>query len=90
MSQTPEDSGPDRSAHAVAEAIDYPPKDDDQDYVDRSKLDFDPADGLYSGTAVTGEVGDTAAADDDGKADGADDDAAADDGPADDPDDDEE
>lgn len=27
---------------------------DDQDLVDRSKLDFDPDDGLYSGTAVDG------------------------------------
>lgn len=29
-------------------------KDDDRDYVDRSLIDFDPADGLYSGTAVDG------------------------------------
>jgi hypothetical protein len=29
-------------------------EDDGQDYVDRSKIDFDPADGLYSGTAVDG------------------------------------
>jgi hypothetical protein len=27
---------------------------DGQDYLDRSKLDFDPADGLYTGTAVEG------------------------------------
>jgi hypothetical protein len=27
---------------------------DGQDYVDRSKIDFDPQDGLYSGTAVDG------------------------------------
>lgn len=30
-------------------------EDESQDYVDRSKLDFDPEDGLYTGTAVTGE-----------------------------------
>lgn len=28
--------------------------DDDQDFVDQSKIDFDPDDGLYSGTAVDG------------------------------------
>jgi hypothetical protein len=28
--------------------------DDGQLYIDRSKIDFDPADGLYSGTAVDG------------------------------------
>lgn len=28
--------------------------DDGQEYLDRSKLDFDPDDGLYSGTAVDG------------------------------------
>ncbi len=28
--------------------------DETQDYVDRSLIDFDPADGLYSGTAVDG------------------------------------
>jgi hypothetical protein len=27
---------------------------DGQDYIDRSKIDFDPKDGLYSGTAVDG------------------------------------
>lgn len=27
---------------------------DGQDYLDRSKLDFDPDDGLYTGTAVEG------------------------------------
>lgn len=29
-------------------------EDDGQEYLDRSKLDFDPDDGLYSGTAVDG------------------------------------
>jgi hypothetical protein len=29
-------------------------KDDGQEYLDRDKLDFDPDDGLYSGTAVDG------------------------------------
>ena len=29
--------------------------DDDHDFVDQSKIDFDPDDGLYSGSAVTGE-----------------------------------
>lgn len=28
--------------------------DDDHDFVDQSNLDFDPDDGLYSGTAVDG------------------------------------
>lgn len=28
--------------------------DDGQEYVDRSKIDFDPDDGLYTGTAVDG------------------------------------
>ena len=28
--------------------------DDEQDFVDQSTIDFDPDDGLYSGTAVTG------------------------------------
>jgi hypothetical protein len=32
----------------------YAEPDDGQHYNDRSKLDFDPADGLYSGTAVEG------------------------------------
>jgi hypothetical protein len=27
---------------------------DEQDYIDRSSIDFDPDDGLYSGTAVDG------------------------------------
>ena len=29
--------------------------DEDHDFVDQEKIDFDPDDGLYSGTAVTGE-----------------------------------
>ena len=29
-------------------------EDEDHDFVDQSKIDFDPDDGLYSGTAVTG------------------------------------
>ena len=29
-------------------------EDDGQEYVDRSKIDFDPDDGLYTGTAVEG------------------------------------
>ena len=29
-------------------------EDDGQEYLDRSQLDFDPDDGLYSGTAVDG------------------------------------
>jgi len=29
--------------------------DEDQDFVDQSKIDFDPDDGLYSGSAVDGE-----------------------------------
>jgi hypothetical protein len=29
-------------------------EDDGQDYVDRSKIDFDPDDGLLSGTAIDG------------------------------------
>jgi hypothetical protein len=28
--------------------------DDDQNFVDQSKIDFDPDDGLYSGSAVNG------------------------------------
>ena len=32
--------------------IGYGDPDDGQDYVDRSHLDFDPADGLLSGTAL--------------------------------------
>lgn len=31
-------------------------EDDDQDYVDRSAIDFDPNEGLYSGTAVDGST----------------------------------
>jgi len=33
---------------------DAPPTDDGQDYLDRDKLDFDPDDGLLSGTAIDG------------------------------------
>jgi hypothetical protein len=29
-------------------------QDDGQQYIDRSKIDFDPDDGLYTGTAVEG------------------------------------
>jgi hypothetical protein len=29
--------------------------DEDHDFIDKSKADFDPDDGLYSGTAVDGE-----------------------------------
>jgi hypothetical protein len=29
-------------------------QDDAQQYIDRSKIDFDPDDGLYTGTAVEG------------------------------------
>lgn len=29
-------------------------QDDGQDYIDRSKIDFDPDDGLLSGTAIDG------------------------------------
>jgi hypothetical protein len=29
--------------------------DEDQDFVDQSKIDFDPDDGLYSGSAVNGD-----------------------------------
>ena len=32
------------------------PDPEGQDYLDRSKLDFDPADGHYSGTAVDGST----------------------------------
>ena len=40
----------------VREAIkkNYGDPADGQDYIDRSAIDFDPADGLYSGTAVEG------------------------------------
>lgn len=30
-------------------------EDETQDFVDRDKIDFDPADGLYTGSAVTGD-----------------------------------
>jgi len=30
--------------------------DENHEFVDQSKIDFDPDDGLYSGTAVTGET----------------------------------
>ena len=30
--------------------------DEDHDFVDQSKIDFDPDDGLYSGTAVDGST----------------------------------
>ena len=33
---------------------DAPPTDDGQEYLDRDKLDFDPDDGLLSGTAIDG------------------------------------
>src|SRR5579875_2005372 len=32
-----------------------PPDDDGQDYIDRSTIDFDPDEGLLSGTAITGD-----------------------------------
>ena len=32
--------------------VGYGEPDDGQDYVDREKLDFDPVDGLLSGTAI--------------------------------------
>jgi hypothetical protein len=31
-----------------------PEQDDAHQYIDRSKIDFDPEDGLYTGTAVDG------------------------------------
>lgn len=44
---------PDQSTPASTESFAYG-EDDSQEYVDRSLIDFDPADGLYSGTAVDG------------------------------------
>lgn len=41
-------------ADGGGDAPDYG-EDDSQDYVDRSVIDFDPADGLYTGTAVDGD-----------------------------------
>lgn len=38
----------------IQEKIDEEREDDGQVYVDRDKVDFDPADGLLSGTAVDG------------------------------------
>ena len=46
--------------HQTADEADHDDKvrldrtDTSQDFVDQSKLDFDPDDGLYSGTAVDG------------------------------------
>jgi hypothetical protein len=50
--EAPMDSGQDsdRQDAEGGENLD----DDGQDRVDRSKIDFDPDDGLYSGTAVEG------------------------------------
>lgn len=49
---------PDAAAEQPAEpAVPYGPEHDPDgghDYVDRSLIDFDPADGLFSGTAVDG------------------------------------
>jgi hypothetical protein len=33
-----------------------PPEDDGQDYIDRSTIDFDPDEGLLSGTAIDGDT----------------------------------
>jgi hypothetical protein len=67
---------------------------DNQEYVDRSKIDFDPDDGLYTGTAVEGtsdipgstsedhDDPDSPVADSDGESE--DDDGPDDDGPDDD------
>ena len=46
-----EQSGDTAQSGKTAERREY----DGQEYLDRSKLDFDPDDGLYSGTAVDGE-----------------------------------
>jgi hypothetical protein len=35
--------------------VGYGEPDDGQDYIDRSKLNFDPVDGLLSGTAIPKE-----------------------------------
>jgi hypothetical protein len=48
---TPDESSDDRGLENYGPDGD---EDGEHDYVDRSKIDFDPADGLYSGTAVDG------------------------------------
>ena len=42
------------SAEQPGSLANYGEADDGQDYVDRSVIDFDPADGLLSGTAIDG------------------------------------
>jgi len=43
--------------HGGGPEIGYGDPDDGQDYVDRSHLDFDPAEGLLSGTALPHHTG---------------------------------
>ena len=54
MSETREDQqvDPEEVRDAIKES--YADPEDGQHYNDRAKLDFDPADGLFSGTAVEG------------------------------------
>ena len=42
------------SDEATDQQFDDARQDDGQDYIDRSAVDFNPDDGLYSGTAVDG------------------------------------
>ncbi len=76
--------GPARGRHAAEEEPDVGEagdagggegdyrQDESQDYVDRSVIDFDPAEGLYTGTAVTGESDIPGTGDDDSDEEGSD------------------
>jgi hypothetical protein len=51
---TPGDAAPDTSDGTSGKKLGLDRTDESQDFVDQSKIDFDPDDGLYSGTAVDG------------------------------------
>ncbi|MDT4942352.1 MAG: hypothetical protein QOJ34_2441 [Pseudonocardiales bacterium] len=44
-----------KSSHDNQDKMRLDRDDEDHDFVDQSKIDFDPDDGLFSGTAVKGE-----------------------------------
>ncbi len=52
--QSPETTSDQGEQRDKNEKIGLDRDDEEQDFVDQSKIDFDPDDGLYSGTAVDG------------------------------------
>jgi hypothetical protein len=50
----PDTTTGDRGPQPAGEARPQGREDDGQDYIDRSSIDFDPDDGLLSGTAIDG------------------------------------